>query len=349
MFLSKRSGIYYLWYIDNQGRKRKISTRSATKSGALAFLQSFKPQKQITISEELMPTSAKSGRKLSELIYEYQEHSATIHTHHTQRCYNDCMKQFLEAIGDKEITKISVREIERFFEKKQKEVSNWTARRHHIVISSIFETAKRWGYITSNPCRQITRAKMIEIHPIFFSVEELEKVYNVIDDLDIKDIVLCAFATGMRLSEIVTLQWHQIDTDRKIINVQNSDTFTTKSKKCRIIPMNDMVFEIMERRKKERVCDFVFHSDGRRYLEDHISKVFKKYVVKSGVNSKLHFHSLRHGFCSVLVQRGVSLYEVQKLAGHSSPSVTQIYSHLQPEIMHESVNKISLKHIRIRG
>jgi site-specific recombinase XerD len=41
------------------------------------------------------------------------------------------------------------------------------------------------------------------------------------------------------------------------------------------------------------------------------------------------------------VQRGVSLYEVQKLAGHSSPNVTQIYSHLQPELLHNTVNKIS--------
>jgi len=337
MFFSKRGGIYYLWYMDAQGRKRKISTKSATKSGALVFLQSFKPQEMVTT------TSAPGAprKKVSDLFNEFQTHSATIHTRHTQRCYKDCMDQFLEAIGDKEIAKVGVREIESFLEKKQREVSNWTSRKHHIVLASVFEAAKRWGYINSNPCRQIVRAKMVEVHPVFFSVEELKKVCDSIDDNNIRDLALCAFATGMRLGEICSLRWPQIDLSRKLINVESSEGFITKSKKCRVIPMNDMVLKLLKRQEKKRSCDYVFHLDGRKYLEDHISKTFKKYVIKSGVNPKLHFHSLRHGFCSVLVQRGVSLYEVQKLAGHSSPSVTQIYSHLQPEQLHNTVNKIN--------
>jgi site-specific recombinase XerD len=252
------------------------------------------------------------------------------------------MDQFLEAIGDKDITKVGVREIEHFLEKKRTEVSNWTARRHHIVLASVFESARRWGYITSNPCRQVARAKMVEVYPVFFSEDELKKIYNTIEDPDFRDLVLCAFATGMRLGEIVSLRWSQIDLDKKLINVESTEGFTTKSKKCRVIPMNKMVIKLFQRQIKKRACEYVFHLDGKKYLEDHVSKVFKKYVLKSGVNPKLHFHSLRHGFCSVLVQRGVSLYEVQKLAGHSSPSVTQIYSHLQPEQLHSTVNKINL-------
>ncbi len=342
MFLSKRNGIYYYWYIDGHGRKRKVSTKSITKSGALAFLQAFRPQESVTTPQESVTAPTEPQKKISEVINEYQEHSATIHTYHTQRCYKDSMKQFLLAIGDKDVTKISVRDIERYLENKRSKVSNWTARRHHIVLSSVFEAARRWGYINSNPCRQVTRAKMVEVHPLYFSEAELTKLYNSIEDLDFRDLVLCAFATGMRLGEIVSLQWSQIDMSRRIINVQNTLGFTTKSKKCRVIPMNDMVFELLLRQAKNRACEYVFHTSGKKYLEDHVSKVFKKYVIKSEVNPKLHFHSLRHGFCSVLVQRGVSLYEVQILAGHSSPSVTQIYSHLQPEQLHKSVNKITL-------
>jgi len=50
----------------------------------------------------------------------------------------------------------------------------------------------------------------------------------------------------------------------------------------------------------------------------------------------------RHTFASWLVQAGVSLYEVQRLLGHSSPTVTQVYSHLKPDQMHDTVNKISI-------
>ena len=61
----------------------------------------------------------------------------------------------------------------------------------------------------------------------------------------------------------------------------------------------------------------------------------------SGIQKKgLHFHSLRHTFASWLVQEGVSLYEVQRLLGHSNISVTEIYAHLQPCQLHSAVNKL---------
>jgi integrase/recombinase XerD len=54
----------------------------------------------------------------------------------------------------------------------------------------------------------------------------------------------------------------------------------------------------------------------------------------------MQFHSLRLSFVGWLIQGGASLYEAQKLLGHSSPSVTEIYSHVQPEEMHAVVGKI---------
>jgi site-specific recombinase XerD len=68
----------------------------------------------------------------------------------------------------------------------------------------------------------------------------------------------------------------------------------------------------------------------------------KKAVRAAGLDDRLHFHSARHAFASWLVRAGVSLYEVQKLLGHSSPTVTEVYSHLQPEHLHGRVNKITV-------
>ena len=75
-------------------------------------------------------------------------------------------------------------------------------------------------------------------------------------------------------------------------------------------------------------------------MEHNVTRMFHKYAVKLKMDRRLHFHSLRHSFASLLVQRGVSLYEVQKLMGHSNPRVTEIYSHLVPEAMHGAVEKI---------
>jgi site-specific recombinase XerD len=65
------------------------------------------------------------------------------------------------------------------------------------------------------------------------------------------------------------------------------------------------------------------------------------YITQAGLNTKLNFHSLRHTFASWLVQRGVSIYEVSKLLGHSDLKMTQIYSHLRTEDLLISVEKLN--------
>ncbi|MBI5475218.1 MAG: tyrosine-type recombinase/integrase [Ignavibacteriales bacterium] len=66
-------------------------------------------------------------------------------------------------------------------------------------------------------------------------------------------------------------------------------------------------------------------------------------MVAEQLNSKLHFHSLRHTFATWLVQDGVNIYEVQKLLGHSNMKVIEVYSHLVTSKLHSAVNKISLR------
>jgi site-specific recombinase XerD len=88
--------------------------------------------------------------------------------------------------------------------------------------------------------------------------------------------------------------------------------------------------------------DLVFARRGFQIGESFVSHRFKEYVRMAGLDERLHWHSLRHTFASWLVQDGVSLYAVQKLLGHSSVTVTEIYSHLQPEKLHDTVNRIQV-------
>ncbi len=70
---------------------------------------------------------------------------------------------------------------------------------------------------------------------------------------------------------------------------------------------------------------------------------FKKAVYDGRLkDDRLHFHSLRHTFATWLVQDGVSIYAVKELLGHLDVKTTQVYSHLQPEQLHSTVNKIDV-------
>jgi site-specific recombinase XerD len=115
----------------------------------------------------------------------------------------------------------------------------------------------------------------------------------------------------------------------------------TKSKRVRSIPLNKTVVELLLRRKEKATNEFVFTLDGEAVKPDKMNKKFKKYVKGAKLNPSLHFHSLRHSFASWLVMQGVSLYQVQRLLGHSTSSVTQIYAHLTNDNLAETVEKLS--------
>lgn len=106
--------------------------------------------------------------------------------------------------------------------------------------------------------------------------------------------------------------------------------------------MSEPVLQILWPKAQRSLSDHVFTLKGRRISEDWLTHRFKSYIRKAGLNPRLHFHSLRHTFATWLVQEGVSIYEVQKLLGHSSISVTQVYSHLPASELHGAVNKIQV-------
>ncbi len=336
MFLSKNpNGFFYLFYFDEFGKRHKVSTKCKYKSDALAFLQDFKQKEQ----EHKIRLQRKS---LSQFTKDFLTYSKSVHTPKTQRTIKTAFREFIRIVKDVRLDKVGIREIEGFLAQKKAEASDWTGRKYYIALASAFETAKRWGYIASNPFRLVEKPKVRELQPAFFTKLEFQTLLRAINDNDFRELCLCAVSTGLRLSELTSLQWSNIDFVRKVIFVQNSETFSTKSKKNRAVPMSEQLWRSLAVRKEFATCELVFHRNTKRLREEFVSKTFKNYVRIAGLSEKLHFHSLRHTFATWLVQEGVSIYEVQKLLGHSSISVTQIYSHLAASELHGAVNKISL-------
>jgi integrase/recombinase XerD len=81
---------------------------------------------------------------------------------------------------------------------------------------------------------------------------------------------------------------------------------------------------------------------GNQLKGGTISHIFKRYVKKAGLDKGLHWHSLRHTGISWLINNGIPLTFVQRLAGHSSPVVTQAYAHLDEQNLALAVNVFPL-------
>jgi integrase len=110
----------------------------------------------------------------------------------------------------------------------------------------------------SEPISKRKEAETARKATAYFSKEQLGLLLKSIEDPDFRELVLFAVMTGMRMSEILNLQWEEVDLERKIILVKNTSTFTTKSKRNRSVPMSDSLAVILMRRKQSASCPLCF-------------------------------------------------------------------------------------------
>jgi integrase len=335
MYLLKRGPIYYLSFKNVEGKEIRVSTGCRTKVDATEYLRRFK-------LDEYLKKASRDQKVLSKYIAEFVRYSQCQHSPKTTASYRTALEEFRRTVGDRHLREIDIRVVEEFLLTKRDSRSLYTVRSYHTHLASAFEVAKRWGYLEDNPFRRIKRVRLPETTPAFLTKVQFQLLLSLSQDQDLKDVMVGAVTTGMRLGELMALRWEDVDLIHRTILVKSSEGFVTKNKKKRIIPINTALAATLHRRRTGNPVDKVFQGEGRRFNAEVVSKGFKNLVRLAGLDERLHFHSIRHTFASWLVQDGVSLYEVQKLLGHSSVVVTQVYSHLQPETLHGTVDRIKL-------
>ncbi|MCL4512017.1 MAG: site-specific integrase [Bacteroidetes bacterium] len=333
MYLSKReNGIYYL-YFEKDGKVNKVSTKAKLKSEALKFLSNF--QEELKKRKE----SKLESIDIQEFSFEFLRYFEPAHSPKSLADYVTTFRQVEKHFGNVDLITISTNALAEYITTRIRESSVYAARKDYINLAACFNWAVRNGYLLENPCKSVPKPRVPEKLPIFFSEAEFQILLTNIDSQDMKDLALFAVNTGLRQMELLTLEWNQVNFGRKALILDNR-THITKSKKIRSVPLNDKAMAMLQRRKDKTTGSLVFTFDGKQGKQHPVSQGFKRYVRKAKLNPRLNFHSLRHTFASWLVQRGVSIYQVSKLLGHSSVNVTAIYSHLQPDDLRESVSKL---------
>ncbi len=305
--LFKRSnGLWYIIYVED-GRKRWKSTKAFLKTDTLKALSNFK---------ELFKVRD-TYKSFSSFEADYLIYSASIHKVRTHEGYKYALKDFREIIGDISLHQVTIRDVEKILATKTKDASEWRARCVYICLRSVFETAKRWNLITENPFVKVAKPKTKEISPVYFSSEEFSIFIETINDQDFRELVIMAFLTGMRLSELSSLEWSDIDITCKVIFVQNKESFSIKTKRNRIVPMCDILSTMLEERlsKAKSETSLVFHLNGSKLSKDYISKKIKTYVKETELDQRLHFHSLRHSFAFNLVKLGLHFTRCRNYLG----------------------------------
>lgn len=278
-------------------------------------------------------------------------------------------KHLIEFFGaQKSVREIGLKELENFCSYLQQKVHKGF-HVYYRTLKAAFNKAVEWGYVKENCFIKIKMPKRQKVAPVFINSEQLTVVSQQLKNKTVKDVVTFAFYTGMRLDEIINLRWKNVDIENRVITV-GDENFITKGRKQRFIPICDEALEALLREKRTpsfilplavpllgislppnsrdkllkkggKFYGFVFSKANReKYTGDHISQSFKRACKTAGMDNAIHFHSLRHSFASNLVKKGVPLYTIKELLGHSSISTTEIYSHLNMETLREAIKKL---------
>ncbi|HEY0513140.1 MAG TPA: tyrosine recombinase XerC [Thermoanaerobaculia bacterium] len=205
------------------------------------------------------------------------------------------------------------------------------------AVRSLFRFACREGILEANPAQAVRTPKAPTILPRHLRPGEVESLIEAPEGdepLVRRDraILELLYAAGLRVSELVGLDWTDVDLSARVVRVMG------KGSKERMVPFGRPAAEALRRWLDawETVRDanddaapvFLNHR-GSRLTDRSVRRVIDKWVEAAAVARGVHPHTLRHTFATHLLENGADLRAIQELLGHSSLSTTQRYTHLE--------------------
>lgn len=250
-----------------------------------------------------------------------------------------------------------------------KKLSAKTIHDDYSLLNSIFNSAKKWEYIRSNPCENIDPPSLNKEEADFYNLEEvtllLDKIMYLEDDGFLKNKVgiFLDLQTGLRGCELAGLSWEDIDLETAELSVNKIREYvhkfgvvegppkTKKSKRTISIPQSCVKMlkqlKLQQMNQKMLVGDkwqntgYVFIDDfGAPLFPRYLSKWFTAFLKQEGLR-RITLHKLRHTHVSILDYLGVKETEISGRVGHSNLSTTRnTYTHIFSTTDKDSSNKL---------
>lgn len=228
---------------------------------------------------------------------------------------------------------------------KPKPATQATKDRYLAFLRSLFRAAVNdWKWIGKSPTIKVRQKKEIRVR--WLTKEEATTLIQCMPDV-MKPVVMFALATGLRRSNILNLEWTQIDLQRKVAWIHPEDT---KGGKAIGVALNETACRVL-RMQIGKHQQYVFvHTEAWHRADGSPTEKVRKMRVddntawntglrRAGITN-FRFHDLRHTWASWLVQAGVPLTALQEMGGWESIEMVQRYAHLAPNHLVEHARRI---------
>jgi integrase len=332
---------YYLSYRDQRGRQRHHK---------LANAQDITPQQARRLCDQMrmrlaLGEDVAARREIQRTILSVQQFFDQRYLPHAKsykRSWDSDLSIYRNhigpALGSLALDEVDGEHISRLMASLGGHLSKATANRVLVLLRFMFNLAIRWEVagLTKNPTAQQPLHKLNNHRERFLSAEETQRlIHQVNRSLNpvLKFIIPMLLLTGARKREVLDARWQDFDLERRVWRIA-----FTKSGRERHIPLSDAALQLLANVPRLQGCDWVFANPRTRkpFVTPYISWNTAR---RAAGLADLRIHDLRHSFASFLVNAGCSLYEVQRILGHSSVTMTQRYSHLSQASLLRAVSQ----------
>lgn len=252
-----------------------------------------------------------------ELLQRRRYSQSTINT------YTNYFQEFMLHHNKMDLNSISYQQINDYILEliKQKEISVSQQNQRINAIKFYYEKVlgRKKEYI------RISRPRKEFKLPTVLTIEEVEEIIQLTDNLKHKCILMAIYSGGLRRSELINLRVEDIDSKRMLIKVCGA-----KGKKDRYTLLSErLLSKLREYYLLYRPRLWLFEGqDGGQYSATSVERVFRDAKERAQIRKHVTPHSLRHSFATHLLEQGTNLRYIQVLLGHSSTKTTQIYTHV---------------------
>lgn len=267
------------------------------------------------------------------------------YSENTIKAYNNDLKKFKNFIK-KDINLINENDIKNYIKYLNKNSNDTKTISHNIsTLRTFYKFLLIENKIKSNPMEYIEIPKIKKTLPKTLSIEEIDKLLDIKLNNPFsyrnKAMLELMYSSGLRVSELVNVKIHDIDTSNCIIRIMG------KGAKERIVPLGDYAInyielylkEYREKLTKKELNDYLFlNNHGKKMTRQGFFKILKQIAKEKNIKTEFSPHTLRHSFATHLLNGGADLRSIQEMLGHESISTTQIYTHVSKEKLKENYN-----------
>jgi integrase len=316
MSLFKRKDSSCWWVkITLDGRKLQRSTGTDDKIKAQEFHDRLKAEMW-----EQNRLGVKAQRSWKDAVLRWLLETSEKATHKEDKRKLIWLHAFL---GDKMLNEITLDVIDSIRAAKLKEAAKATTNRYLALVRSILLRAKdEWEWIDKTP--KIRLFKETASRERSLTREQAGKLLDELPEHQ-RDVVFFALATGLRQSNVLRLEWSQINLEQRHAWIH---AWQSKNRRPISIPLNDAAYAVLLRQKGKHLAR-VFTFQGKP-LNSANTRAWQQALLRAGI-SDFRWHDLRHTWATWQRQAGTPTHELQRLGGWRTGAMVERYAHLAPD------------------